>query len=597
MIQKIGSMVYQLRKKLYVSQERLGRGLLSGPELSRIENGDKEGDSFLMSALFQRLGKSMAQFEMTVTNDEYKLVLLRAFIQESMESGEYNRTEELLDEYEASVESEKKLHRQYIGLMRALLRYVQTKEAVVCLKELQEAIALTFEDNGSVDWTGYCFYVQEIQLFLLIAYMQMETGATREAVLMLEKLHDCIDANYTFEMKVGVYSKCCYLMAKGYLDMQEHQKALEICGKGIECLIQNGSMLFIEELIDIQQRCGSSADNQGVLEGIRLAQSLANFSTTEEFAVRLLFCGYGKEIALSNEIIREMRIVQGRSQEEVSDGICSRESLTRIEKGRTVSRKKLQEILKKLGIEREKFYSYVITDDWDTYEMIAEYKKKCFESQGEVFSIIKEIEQRIDLSIPANRQFVEFAYLRDRIKKEEVTYGEAVEKLINILHYTMPEYDGNLLRIPYREEFLILNRIALCLKWDGKFEEAINMYEELLGKYQSSKVDLQHHVTEMKLLYMNYFGLLERCGYLEKAEEYAKKALAFVLKSRQGGVLGVCLANLACVYEKQSTQAKKENLIFECLNASHDLFAFYRCKKRQAIVKRHIIQLDIKANQ
>ena len=84
MVKKIGAMIKQMRLEAGVLQKVLGEGLTSTSGLSRIERGEAEQDSFLLSALIQRLGKSMDRFEMTVSNDEYKLILLRAFLQESM---------------------------------------------------------------------------------------------------------------------------------------------------------------------------------------------------------------------------------------------------------------------------------------------------------------------------------------------------------------------------------------------------------------------------------------------------------------------------------------------------------------------------------
>ena len=188
MIEEMGIMIQQLRKKVFASQENLSRGLLSAAEFSRIENGEKEADSFLMSALFQRLGKSMDQFEMAVSEEEYTLVLLRAFIQESMECGDYDRTEELLDEYEDSKGSERLLHRQYAQMVRAVLQYLTDRKAEVCLEKLRVAMELTFEEEGRIDWTGYRFCIQEIQILLLIGYFEMELMQYRDAGLLLEKL-------------------------------------------------------------------------------------------------------------------------------------------------------------------------------------------------------------------------------------------------------------------------------------------------------------------------------------------------------------------------------------------------------------------------
>lgn len=589
MIQEIGSMVSQLRKKLAVSQEKLGRGLISDSELSRIEHGEKEGDSFLMTALFQRLGKSMDQFEMTVSNDEYQLILLRAFIQESMESGDYDRTVELLEEYEDSMEKDKKLHIQYVGLIRTMLRYLKGEDKKECLECLKEAMALTFSDEGRSDWSCYCFCIQEVHLLLLIAYLELETGETRKALEMLRKLHDCIDVAYTSEVsKVQVYPKCCYLLSKAYLEAGEKDEAYEIAEKGIQNLIKTRYLTFMEDLLGIQQKCRFDKEREAQIQAIRFAYELAEYKMSDAFVVRLLFSGICEEVTLNNELLLEMRAAQGMTQEQASDGICARETYARIENGSTASRRNLQEILRRLKVERERYFGYVITEDWDAYELVWNYKRNCFEeNQEDALEILEEIETRIDMSRPENKQFVETARLRDRIRKREIGWDEAIEKLTELLRYTMPEYKGKLFRIPSREEFIILNRIALSLKLAGRKDEAIALYEEILQKYQASKVRPEHHTHVMMLLYLNYFAALYSKGDIAEAKKIAYIGIKLMLKYGRGDFLALFIANIACAYEESQTQAELM-LAFPCLASSYHVLKFFELEKQCENVRKHI---------
>lgn len=511
MIKEIGMMIYELRKRAYVSQETLGRGLISIADLSRIENGEREVDSFLMSALFQRLGIDMDQFEMTMSSDEYKLVLLRALLRESIESEDYDRTEGLLDEYENSAGCEKVLHKQYAGMLRAVLIHVRDKNNKLSLKRLKNALEVTFSGENEAKWNGIYFHVQEIQLMLLMGHVELEMGKVQKALTLLKKLYKGIDEVYkAAAVRLQVYPKCCYLLARGYFMLGKKKQAMEFSRKGLECLIENGSTILLEEILSLQQQCEWEQERKEQIEAFSTACRVADYRQPKAFAVCLLFCGCRQEIILSNELLREVRLAQKRSQEELSEGICARETLARIEVGRTPNRKYLQEILERLGIDREKYYSYVIAKNWEIYELVRDYKKNCFfENQENAMEALEKIKANIDMTIPANKQFVEMAYVRDKIRKKEITWEDAIEQLTSALRYTMPEYDGKIYRVPYREEFLVLNRIALCLKQSGRRQEAIAMYESMLKRYQSSKVKEEHHTTTMTMLYFNYSGLPE----------------------------------------------------------------------------------------
>lgn len=69
---QVGKMLRQLRKQQGLTQEELGAGIISKPELSRVENGLREPDILVLDALFKRLGASLEYFELVVTNREYE---------------------------------------------------------------------------------------------------------------------------------------------------------------------------------------------------------------------------------------------------------------------------------------------------------------------------------------------------------------------------------------------------------------------------------------------------------------------------------------------------------------------------------------------
>jgi len=588
MIIKIGEMIQRLRKELLVTQGDLARGLMSEADLSRLENGEKDGDCFLISALFQRLGKSMDQFEMSITDEEYTQILLRAFLQESMESKEYNRAREFLEEYEKNIEDGRSFHMQYVGMIRAVLDYIENRDVTAALEGLREALRLTFLTEGLTDWSGYCFYIQEIQLLLLIAFLQMEQGEDQNAILLLEKLSHCIDERYTSEVsKVQVYPKCCYLLARAYQRNGETDVAMRISEKGLACLKESASLIFMEELLELQQACKESEERREQLEAIRFAYQLVEYSVTDEFLIRLLFSGIHQEVTLSSELLREVRKAQLKTQEEVSAGICARETLARVENGRAPHMNYWKRLLTKLNIDRDRCYTSVVTDSWEVLEQIRDYKRNNFmENQEDALEILASIENKLDLSIPVNRQYVELAHLRYQIKKKQISNESALVRLKDLLLLTMPDYRGKLYRVPYREEFFVLNRMALCLKKSGKYEEAIQLYEDILQKYKASKVQAEEHANAMRILYLNYFATLFEDNKNTKAESVGEDGLKMTIKYQRGDFVATFLANIACVYEQSETQAKKA-LVLPCLKASYSLFDFYGIEKKSCKVKQY----------
>ena len=64
----MGKLIRQLRKQQKMTQKELAEGIVSEPVMSRIENGTSNPNLNELCALFQKLGKSLAPFEIVVCN-------------------------------------------------------------------------------------------------------------------------------------------------------------------------------------------------------------------------------------------------------------------------------------------------------------------------------------------------------------------------------------------------------------------------------------------------------------------------------------------------------------------------------------------------
>ena len=63
MVQQLGRMLFYEREKMGETQRNIAEGIISIPELSRVESGGMEIDYFTLQALFERLGKSVDKLE------------------------------------------------------------------------------------------------------------------------------------------------------------------------------------------------------------------------------------------------------------------------------------------------------------------------------------------------------------------------------------------------------------------------------------------------------------------------------------------------------------------------------------------------------
>lgn len=592
----IGKIVYMLREKEGITQKELSEGFMSVAELSRVEKGERDEDRFVLAALFERLGKSIDKFEVLQNAEEYQIFCLRRLIEKKLLEGKSETVAVLLQEYKECCGKKRSIHKQYYHQMRALNYYLVDKNQEECVTELCKALYITkstwkWEQEN---WESVYFCTQEIQIVLMLGCILMEKGEVKSALHILEKIalyvvNHCTDE----EERCRVYVKCSWLLSEIYFRKGKLEKAYEICKRGKECLVQNGSLLLMDKLLAVEQKClqvremeWEEKNIRQQLEAINFLHRLAKHNVVMEKVILLLLTDVKSEMLVCNEMLYEIRNAYGFSQEELSWEICSRETLSRIENGkRSPNRKKLQAMFKKIGEGRDSYYGYVVTDDYRIYEKVNLYKS-CYykKKREEAYALLGALEQELDLSNPVNRQFIENNRIIEKMDKKEIGYEQAVEDLTKTLRITMKKFDGTVYRVPYREEFVILNCMAICLRYSGKREEAEQLYGQLLEKYRKSQVEEIHHIVPLSLLYVNYIGLLEVNNKLDKAEEIGKQGMKLIVEGQCGDVAGKLLANLSCVYEKKNTVDGK--IICETyLRQSYRLLKLFHLSKDATVIK------------
>lgn len=271
------------------------------------------------------------------------------------------------------------------------------------------------------------------------------------------------------------------------------------------------------------------------------------------------------EFVITNELIRDLREAGGLSQEKLCADICAQETLSRIEKGkRSPNKKNLYQMLKRMGMEREKYYGYIEADDYELYEKVREYNRSFPKDRWEkAMKLLDEIEAKLDMTKSVNRQFIGTGRISAQTVGGELTREQANEQLRELLHLTMPPADSGTMiyRVPFRMEYTIWNHMAINFRKDGKVKEAIAIYEALMQSYQKSKVLMQHHAVPGLTLYLNYAGFLEVADDLEKAKEVGREGLRHGLECCRGDMAGDILANLSLVYGKQGLPDVEESYL------------------------------------
>ena len=394
----IGEIIYTLRKAAGISQKELAEGLLSIAELSRVENEERDEDKFILEALLQRLGKSADHFEVYASAEEYQLLLLRKLIMKNLLDKKLQLAAVLLMKYQESPLAKRKLHEQYYHQMRAVNYFLSDGDKEDCIQNLQQALAFTVPETKwkQEKWEEIHLCTQEIQLFLMLGCMWIDNEELKKASKVLKKIWKYIDRNVTDEAeRAKLLPKCAWLRGEIYYKQGKIEKSYEICDKGKECLAKNGNLIVMDKLLGLEERClgelGREKEREIIqkqLSAVDDLYSLADFRLPKERILCLLLTSEHSETLISNEVVREIRISCGLSQEELCEDICSRETLSRIENSKqSPKRGKLQAILKRLGEERGRYYASVDTEVSVLHEKVRLYKRSWYQKESFLYTL------------------------------------------------------------------------------------------------------------------------------------------------------------------------------------------------------------------
>lgn len=243
---------------------------------------------------------------------------------------------------------------------------------------------------------------------------------------------------------------------------------------------------------------------------------------------------YNMAVYVVGDFLRETRIRKGYTQEEVSYGICTPASLSRIENGiQKPGRIILEKLFERLGTENNLFNSFVSKEEMELYSAIQELIRNVTDVEVEkIEEQISIIKQLIKDDGRLENQIILFAQSKLAVKK----YGDsdkAMELLMRAIHITLPEFDGknpmrnNLLTF---DEITIINSIAVRYAKKGEYLIAIQL-DLWLKEYMENKiVDGKMKTAKYPMILYNlsnWFGE-EKCP--KEAYKIADEVVRFCIK-------------------------------------------------------------------
>lgn len=243
--------------------------------------------------------------------------------------------------------------------------------------------------------------------------------------------------------------------------------------------------------------------------------------------------------------IKYRRSELGLTQEELSEGICSVTTLSRIETGsHPPTRAHAQALLQRLG--GTDFFPYVASEkefemlelQWETRLALARHDIKSAKE------LIQKLTDYSDIFSDIDRQLFEVMYTS--INSDEFSDEEALKRYEDALKITHSSYrKDNLPGALSHEEAAALSNIAIRYDILGERETAIKIFYHLKKYYENYVTDIEEARRALPTIIYNLTKILGLCGRYDECIDVCDQGIAFCKKYSRCEKLAQILYNKA----------------------------------------------------
>jgi len=565
----IGNLIADIRREQNITQSDLCEGLCTTLILKKLESGERVPDVLLVDRFLQRLGKSPDMFEVLLSDEEYELMVERDEIEALLDKKEYLEAEKRIEKYREHAIAAESIQQQYYYQIKAVIEKGKGRHDT-CISHLEKAINCTVPLFSWDLKRKILLCVTEIEVLIMLADEYFEVGKIADAELLLDFLIEYIEENYSDSGEVvKIYPKVVYLQVVRKENSKKCMQCLARCEKAFNYMIKEGTTIFLPEIMKIL------ADMYFEMHLEKKARRLnKQLVSLEEvyyemgYALYLSECdmGWFKEsfrrgYYLCSEIVRGQRITLGLSQEEVSEGIYENpESLARVEAGRQMpTPKKLALLMEKLGLQIGRYNGYLFTNDYTMLEQRKKINTLVSKKEREDAKIeLEKLRILLDISNPVNRQYLETEDALLNYKLGMISAEEFYEKSLKTLDITYVSAENIILRIPMKQEAIILNQLAISLWQQGRVSQGTELFRRVNNCYEKGKIHMKYQLRSRGVILQNYTKALEEEGHIEEAIEICKKGLLLEIMAGKGDSIDMYLSEKVCFVEKTNLDEQEK---------------------------------------
>ena len=560
----IGSIIASLRYEKGISKRKLCQGLCSISMLSFIEGDEGDADKFLLDMLLQRLGKSSDKLEAVLTNSEYERMRARDYLEELIWKKEREKVLIHLREYSQRYTKDNTVQKMFTLRIKAELSYRLDRDLQGAEQYIRQAIWTTLPGICSETMKEYLLAMNEIENLLILAHLLLEQGKTTEAEEILTSCGDYISENVTDgEEYAKINSKKAWLLGRILVDKGMYFQALMLCEEALYQLRKYGILYFmiplLEQMIFCSERIGMDTNKNKWQVYYDILLDIYGRYGEDWYCHDSLFHNCHQTVYhLAGELIRSKRKSKDMTQEQLSEGVyMSSKMLSFIEHGKVVpSKKKLDGLMERLGMERGKYCGTAVVENYDILEL--KYEIDVLIGSGkyiEAREYLDRFRKALDCKKRINQMAVEIYQNIIDVRLGNVPIKESCDQLVQLLEDDDLFDLGELYRVPFYNELLIYNMICLNLRQTGNIRKSIDIYKKIIRAVEQSAIDEKYQNNILSVVLANI-------SYLDTDRAWCEKGISYELACGKGSMLYMHFMSQISLEEDEETRREITRLAY-----------------------------------
>ena len=247
------------------------------------------------------------------------------------------------------------------------------------------------------------------------------------------------------------------------------------------------------------------------------------------------------------DCIRQLREEQNVNQEDLCRGLCSKSTLSRIERGCHVpSMGTVALLLQRLGVNEDSLSFLLGTAEMEISNLHKEIEAlNAQRKYDEALQKIGKMDRVMQQFLLRSKALAGHLQDGQRVAYDNLAKREMLLQAIELTHpsFSLDNIGRCLLGI---DEIKTINQIAITYSDAGDRRYAIHIYRQLFEYPRSRFYNTEAEVSVLTMLAYNYSRLLGQERRYEECLEYAQMGYEVCIKFDKTRMLGGLLINMAC---------------------------------------------------